>query len=286
MKNPDFISLDYYNKNLKDCSVIVFENPVSYIEPHIFENNKTLSELIFDKEVGIIGDSSFESCKNLSSVTFRNKVRHIDTDAFRFCDGLENLTFGGEVTSIGTATFSNCALKKIDLTNIKKINFASFAYNQVEELVINTDIQICDSAFAFNNLKRIHIDSDPSYKYFCIENSAFSDNEINNIFCSAHALNFSAFNKTKVKNFYLDLSKLQRFTFGFFVGHIKIDNLILLGKVNLRDEYKVFMRNFLKTYKGSITKNTPEFLLSSGYSLSEFNNFNKQKSGGKKDEIR
>lgn len=112
----------------------------------------------------------------LRKVTIEKELKRINDYAFYNCNVLSEIILPKTVTEIGDCAFYNCIeLKKVDISNIKKIGDSSFTYSLIDELTFSKSIEKIGHS-AFNGCPNIkEVDLSNCLKLTSIEGWCFSN---------------------------------------------------------------------------------------------------------------
>ena len=143
-----------YSKNITSVDI---PNSVDVVGSSAFYKSESLENIFIPSNVKEIGYGAFASCSLLKSVTFDDNMKLDELKgAFYDCDNLTSVTFGKNCEIGQLSAFSNCAIKNIDLSNVKTKELGGFQNNPLESITIPDGVEVISSyAFKSTELKKI-----------------------------------------------------------------------------------------------------------------------------------
>lgn len=99
----------------RNLTNVVVGNNVTYIQPHLFENDSNLLSVSLPNSLDSIGNYAFAGCTSMSTISFPTTLQSIGSYAFLGCTNLQSIIVPHSVSVIQEGTFALCR----NLTTIK-----------------------------------------------------------------------------------------------------------------------------------------------------------------------
>jgi hypothetical protein len=134
---------------------ITLPSKLTEIGKHAF-NNSGLIEITIPESVTKLGEMTFVGCSDLVTVTINANIETLPTDIFYDCKKLTNVTLPDSLKEIDSLAIANTGLVEITIpSNVTKIDFAAFAYNNKLEKVNLPDGLTTIDVMAFYDCKSL-----------------------------------------------------------------------------------------------------------------------------------